>query len=55
MSQRFQVNPADLLGQNEIYPIAVHLPGDGQPSLNIEWNSFHQNFFTGLPVLSGPS
>ena len=48
MSRRFQVNPSDLLGQNEIYPIAVHLPGDGQPSLNIEWNSFHQNFFSEL-------
>ena len=45
---RFQVNPFDLLGQNEIYPIAVYLPGTGEPKLTIAWNSFHQNFFSEL-------
>jgi TonB family protein len=48
MFHRFQVNPFDLLGQNEIYPIAVYLPGKGLPNLTIAWNSFHQNFFSEL-------
>lgn len=48
MSRRFQFNPFDLLGQNEIYPIAVYLPGIGEPKLTIAWNSFHQNFFSEL-------
>jgi TonB family protein len=48
MSRRFQVDPFDLLGQNEPYPIAVQLPGKGQPKLTIAWNSFHQNFFSEL-------
>jgi TonB family protein len=48
MFHRFQVDPFDLLGQNEIYPIAVYLPGMGQPKLSIEWNSFHYNFFSEL-------
>ncbi len=48
MFPRFQVNPFDLLGQNEIYPIAVYLPGKGLPNLTIAWNSFHQNFFSEL-------
>jgi TonB family protein len=48
MFRRFRVNPFDLLGQNEIYPIAVYLPGKGQPNLTIAWNSFHQNFFSEL-------
>lgn len=48
MFRRFQVNPFDLLGQEEIYPIAVYLPGTGQPSLSIAWNSFHQNFLSEL-------
>ena len=49
MFHRFQVNPFDLLGQNEIYPIAVHLPpGLVEPKLTIAWNSFHQNFFSEL-------
>lgn len=46
MSRRFQVDPFDLLGQNELFPIAVELPGKGQPKLTIAWNSFHQNFFS---------
>jgi TonB family protein len=49
MFRRFQVNPFDLLGQNEIYPIAVHLPpGSNEPKLTIAWNSFHQNFLSEL-------
>jgi TonB family protein len=50
MSKRFQVNPFDLLGQNEPYPIAVYLPGTGQPKLTIAWKSFHQSFFSELPT-----
>jgi TonB family protein len=46
MSRRFQADPFDLLGQKEIYPYAVHLPGKGEPGLSIAWNSFHQNFFS---------
>jgi TonB family protein len=49
-SRKFRVNPFDLLGQGEIYPYPVHLPGRVQPKLTIAWNSFHQNFFTGIPV-----
>jgi TonB family protein len=46
--RRFQVNPYDLLGQNEIYPYPVYLPGVGEPKLTIAWNSFHQNFLSEL-------
>ena len=48
MFRRFRVDPFDLLGQKEIYPIPVHLPGEGEPKLSIAWNSFHQNFFSEL-------
>ncbi len=48
MAYRFQVDPFNLLGQAEIFPIAVHLPGAGEPKLTIAWNSFHQNFFSEL-------
>jgi TonB family protein len=48
MFHRFQVNPFDLLGQNEIYPIPVHLSGQSEPNLTIAWNSFHQNFVSEL-------
>jgi TonB family protein len=48
MFRRFKVNPFDLLGQNEIYPIPVYLPGKGEPKLSIAWNSFHQNFLSEL-------
>jgi TonB family protein len=41
-------HPLDLLGQREPYPIAVFLPGKGEPRLSIAWNSFHQNFFSEL-------
>jgi len=45
MFRRFHVNPFDLLGQGEDCPVAIALPGDGEPKLSIAWNSFHQNFF----------
>ena len=48
MSGRFHINPFDILGQNELYPYAVYLPGEGEPKLTIAWNSFHQNFFSEL-------
>lgn len=48
MFRRFQVNPFDLLGQAELYPYPVLLPGKGDPSLSIAWNSFHQNFLSEL-------
>lgn len=48
MLRRFQVDPFDLLGQKEIYPYPVKLPGTGEPTLSIGWNSFHQNFFSEL-------
>jgi TonB family protein len=48
MSRKRQVDPFDLLGQEEIFPIAVYLPGKGQPRLSIAWNSFHQNFLSEL-------
>jgi len=50
MAHRFQVDPFNLLGQAEIYPIAVHLPGTAEPKLTVAWNSFHQNFFSELIV-----
>jgi TonB family protein len=49
MASRYHVNPFDLLGQEELYPIAVELPGSAaDPKLSIAWNSFHQNFFSEL-------
>jgi TonB family protein len=48
MARRFQVNPFDLLGQEEPFPIAVVLRGTVLPNLSIAWNSFHQNFFSEL-------
>lgn len=48
MSRGFQVDPFDLLGQEEPFPIAVTLPGTVEPRLSIAWNSFHQNFFSEL-------
>lgn len=50
-SNKFRANPFDLLGQAEIYPYPARLPGRVQPKLTIAWNSFHQNFFSGIPVL----
>jgi len=50
MFKRFHVNPFDLLGQNEIYPIAMHLPGTVEPKLSIEWKSFRQSFLSEIPA-----
>jgi TonB family protein len=50
-SRKFRVDPFNLLGQAEIYPYPVHLRGTVQPKLTVAWNSFHQNFFSGIPVL----
>ncbi len=50
MSRNFHPNPFDLLGQTEMYVYPVHLSGAIQPKLEIAWNSFHSNFFSGVPV-----
>src|SRR3974390_2999680 len=50
MSSRFHTNPFDLLGQEELYVYPVHLSGTVQPKLEIAWDSFHNNFLSGLPV-----
>ena len=50
MSKRFHVNPFDLLGQNEIYPYPVHLPGTVEPNFTIQWKSFHQGFLSEIPA-----
>ncbi len=50
MKKKFKVNPFDLLGQVEFWPIPVTIPGSAMPRLEIAWSSFHQNFFSGLPV-----
>jgi TonB family protein len=55
MSKKFHANPFDLLGQAELYPPHILLPGKVQPKLEIAWNSFHQNFFSGIPVLFRPA
>ncbi|MFI5096837.1 MAG: TonB family protein [Candidatus Acidiferrales bacterium] len=46
MSTAFHLNPYDLLGQAELYPPHVFLPGEVQPKLEIAWDSFHQNFLS---------
>jgi len=50
MGKRFHVNRYDLLGQAEMYPPHIVLPGTLEPKLDIAWGSFHQNFFTNIPV-----
>ena len=45
-----RVNPFDLLGLAQPPRIGVLLPGHVQPKFNIAWNSFHQNFLSGIPV-----
>jgi TonB family protein len=44
------VNPYNLLGQAELYPPHLILPGDSEPKLHIAWDSFHQNFLSNIPV-----
>jgi TonB family protein len=51
MATSFYSNPFDLLGQTESAGASVELPGAVEPRLGIAWDSFHQNFFSGLPVL----
>jgi len=50
MARKFQVNPYDLLGQAELYPPHILLPGSMEPRLEIAWDSFHQNFLSNIPV-----
>ena len=50
MGKRFQVNRYDLLGQAELYPPHIIMPGTLEPKLDIAWGSFHQNFFSNIPV-----
>jgi TonB family protein len=51
MATSFYSNPFDLLGQTEATRSSIDLPGAVEPRFAIDWSSFHQNFFTGLPVL----
>jgi TonB family protein len=55
MARKFQVNSYDLLGQAEIYPPHIILPGDFEPKLHIAWDSFHQNFFSNIPIFFRPT
>lgn len=48
--KQWRVDRFNLLGQKEAFPVAVYLPGTGAPRLSIEWNSFHSNFFSGIPA-----
>ena len=48
MSTAFHVDPYDLLGQAELYPPHIFLPGEVQPNLEIAWGSFHQNFLSSV-------
>ncbi|HEY2456937.1 MAG TPA: TonB family protein [Candidatus Acidoferrum sp.] len=50
ISENRRVNPFNLLGQAQPPRFGVLLPGRVQPKFNIAWNSFHQNFLSGLPV-----
>jgi len=50
MARKYQVNPYDLLGQAELYPPHIILPGNMEPRLDIAWGSFHQNFLSNIPV-----
>ncbi|MGB8321782.1 MAG: TonB family protein [Candidatus Acidiferrum sp.] len=44
------IDPFDLLGQSEAHHVSILLPGHVEPKFNIAWNSFHQNFLSGIPV-----
>jgi TonB family protein len=48
--RQHRVDPFDLLGQAEAHQVSVLLPGEVEPKFNIAWNSFHQNFLSGIPV-----
>jgi TonB family protein len=55
MQSSAQVNPFDLLGQEELFPRPIRLPGRVQPKLEIAWDGFHQNFLSGLAVFFKPA
>jgi len=44
----FHADPFDLLGQAELYPPHILLPGEVQPELEIAWGSYHQNFLSSV-------
>lgn len=44
----FHADPFDLLGQAELYPPHILLPGEVQPKLEIAWGSYHQNFLSSV-------
>src|SRR5579883_1370903 len=50
MARKYQVNPYDLLGQAELYPPHIVLPGSLEPRFEIAWGSFHQNFLSNIPI-----
>ena len=51
MATSFYSNPFDLLGQTEAVRSSTDLPGAVEPRFAIDWSSFHQNFFSSIPVL----
>jgi len=51
MATSFYSNPFDLLGQTEAARSSTDLPGAVEPRFAIDWSSFHQNFFSSIPVL----
>ena len=48
MSESESNNPFDLLGQANRNPQALHLPGPGEPQLEISWGAFRQSFSSSL-------
>jgi TonB family protein len=50
VAEDHRVDPFDLLGQAGAPHTGVILPGEVEPKFHIAWNSFHQNFLSGLPV-----
>ncbi len=46
--QSLHADPFDLLGQAELYPPHIILPGEVQPKLEIAWGSYHQNFLSSV-------
>jgi len=50
MASAAQIDPFDLLGQTELYPPQIVLPGRTTPKLEIAWDSFHQNFLSNIPA-----
>jgi TonB family protein len=51
MATSFYSNPFDLLGQTEAARASTDLPGAVEPRFAIDWSSYHQNFFSSIPVL----